>query len=155
MTITSKYNGKCKQCGGHIGIGDQIEWQKGEGIRHTKCPASPIPPRPSGERAGVRGQSFRPVPKPGQQARRSYPPKVAAQIVPAGKPGPYHGKFQRVRQLVEECEAAVGHAALDAEHAAITRTDGSAARSRRLQPALSAPARTTVTFHMLCPTRTA
>lgn len=141
MTITSKYNGKCKQCGGHIGIGNQVEWQKGEGIRHTKCPAA-VPPRPSGERAGVRGQSFRPVPKPGQQqARRSYPPKVAAQIVP-GTPGPYHGKFRRLEGFLQEAAASVGHAELDAEHAAI------------MSPR-PAPARTTVTLHTLCPTRTA
>lgn len=151
MTITSKHHGKCKQCGGHIGIGETIIWEKGEGIRHTACPASPIPPRPSGERARGEGKTFRPVPKPGRQAPRTYPPKVAAQIIPAGAPGPYHGKFQRVRQLAEECEAVVGSAALDAERAAIV-APGS--RSPQPAPAAVPGRRTTVSFHMHCPTRT-
>jgi hypothetical protein len=38
MTITARYDGKCKQCGGHIAAGAKIEWSKGDGSRHVKCP---------------------------------------------------------------------------------------------------------------------
>jgi hypothetical protein len=38
MTITSKFNGKCKKCGGLFSKGQQIEWSKEEGSRHVACP---------------------------------------------------------------------------------------------------------------------
>jgi hypothetical protein len=46
MTITAKYPGKCKKCGGRINVGDKIEWTKGEGAAHVECPANPEPYRP-------------------------------------------------------------------------------------------------------------
>lgn len=46
MTIIAKYPGRCKKCGGLIKVGDKIEWSKGEGAAHVKCPANPEPYRP-------------------------------------------------------------------------------------------------------------
>lgn len=34
MVITSKFNGRCKDCNGFIAAGTQISWIKGEGARH-------------------------------------------------------------------------------------------------------------------------
>ena len=46
MTIQSKYDGVCRTCGGVFHAGDPIEWKKGEGSRHSVCPATPEkPPR--------------------------------------------------------------------------------------------------------------
>ena len=42
MTITAKYAGTCKTCGGHISVGDKIEWERGSGASHCTCPATPI-----------------------------------------------------------------------------------------------------------------
>ena len=39
MTITAKYAGKCKACGGQINEGDKIEWTKEDGARHVGCKA--------------------------------------------------------------------------------------------------------------------
>lgn len=41
MTITSKYDGVCKRCGGKIRRGEQIEWTRDGGARHLECPAEP------------------------------------------------------------------------------------------------------------------
>jgi ribosomal protein L37E len=41
MTITAKYAGRCRRCGGRISVGDQIEWSKGEGARHVECESRP------------------------------------------------------------------------------------------------------------------
>jgi hypothetical protein len=38
MTITARYPGKCRKCGGSISVGEQIEWEKGNGASHVKCP---------------------------------------------------------------------------------------------------------------------
>ncbi len=38
MTITAKYPGTCKKCGGKIEVGQKIEWAKGEGAEHIECP---------------------------------------------------------------------------------------------------------------------
>jgi hypothetical protein len=38
MTITARYPGKCNKCGGSIRVGEQIEWEKGVGAKHIKCP---------------------------------------------------------------------------------------------------------------------
>jgi hypothetical protein len=40
MTITAKFAGRCKRCGGWINAGEKVEWEKGEGIRHIECSAS-------------------------------------------------------------------------------------------------------------------
>jgi hypothetical protein len=47
MKITSKFDGKCRDCGGRIAKGESCEWVRGEGIRHVgKCPpAAPQAPR--------------------------------------------------------------------------------------------------------------
>jgi hypothetical protein len=39
VTITAKYSGRCKRCGGWINAGEKVEWEKGEGVRHLECPA--------------------------------------------------------------------------------------------------------------------
>jgi len=36
--IVSKYHGRCRQCGGHIGAGDRCLWSRGNGIQHVVCP---------------------------------------------------------------------------------------------------------------------
>lgn len=40
-TITAKFAGQCKACGGAIRAGDTIEWSKGAGSRHAVCPTKP------------------------------------------------------------------------------------------------------------------
>jgi hypothetical protein len=40
MTITAKFAGHCKRCNGEICVGDKIEWEKGKGSWHSKCPAT-------------------------------------------------------------------------------------------------------------------
>jgi hypothetical protein len=36
MTITSKFNGKCKACGGFVAVGDKVNWVKGvQGVTHA------------------------------------------------------------------------------------------------------------------------
>jgi hypothetical protein len=80
MTITSKFNAKCKKCNGHIAAGQQIEWSKEGGSQHITCPkdkaSSSALPRPSGERG--RGEG--------------------------GQPSPYAGKFQRLEQVYNAAE---------------------------------------------------
>lgn len=45
MTITARFNSRCKECGGAIAVGDQINWIKGEkGASHAQCPDNPQPP---------------------------------------------------------------------------------------------------------------
>jgi len=45
MKITSKFNGKCRDCGGWINKGDQCEWTRGHGVTHVgKCPVAPAQP---------------------------------------------------------------------------------------------------------------
>lgn len=39
MRMIAKYNGKCNKCGGRIFAGDEIEWERGQGAEHVKCPA--------------------------------------------------------------------------------------------------------------------
>jgi len=46
MTIIAKYAGRCQVCGGHIAAGEEIEWSKAEGARHTKCPVQAPPTEP-------------------------------------------------------------------------------------------------------------
>ena len=42
MTITSKYEGKCRSCGGAVHVGDSIEWSRSvKGVAHTVCPNEP------------------------------------------------------------------------------------------------------------------
>jgi len=38
MTIMAKYPGRCTKCGGSIAAGEQIEWARGAGAKHVKCP---------------------------------------------------------------------------------------------------------------------
>jgi hypothetical protein len=38
MTITSKFNSKCKKCGGTISKGEEIEWSREHGSQHGSCP---------------------------------------------------------------------------------------------------------------------
>lgn len=41
MTITAKFQGKCKACNGIIPKGSPIEWSKGAGARHIECTNTP------------------------------------------------------------------------------------------------------------------
>ena len=40
MTMTAKYPGRCKGCGGSIVRGEEIEWSRGKGARHVDCGSS-------------------------------------------------------------------------------------------------------------------
>ncbi len=37
MTISAKYPGRCRACGGAIAAGERIEWAQGAGARHVHC----------------------------------------------------------------------------------------------------------------------
>ena len=41
MTITAKYSGTCRKCGGHFEAGTPINWVKDQGSEHVTCPAQP------------------------------------------------------------------------------------------------------------------
>lgn len=43
MTITAKFAGTCRKCGGRIEVGDKIEWEKGKGAQHVRCKAKAAP----------------------------------------------------------------------------------------------------------------
>ena len=43
MTITAKYAGQCRKCGGQINVGDQVEWVRGNGAAHVHCPEAVAP----------------------------------------------------------------------------------------------------------------
>ncbi|HEY1437396.1 MAG TPA: DUF6011 domain-containing protein [Casimicrobiaceae bacterium] len=55
MTITSRFDGECKVCGGKIAAGDSVEWTKGEkGVAHAVCPDAPeVPVATDGARGFV------------------------------------------------------------------------------------------------------
>jgi hypothetical protein len=40
LSITAKFPGTCKGCGGRIAPGQQIYWIKGTGSRHVDCEAA-------------------------------------------------------------------------------------------------------------------
>lgn len=87
MTITSKFQSKCKKCGGFISAGQQIEWSKETGPQHLgPCPE-------------IKSQASKP--RIGPSPRKCDPP-----IAP-GQPGPYAGKFKHVEKLYNETERAV------------------------------------------------
>lgn len=58
--ITAKFPGKCSVCGGAIRKGEQVEWAKGEGARHTGCGAAKASsPGPStGRRTARAGTTY-------------------------------------------------------------------------------------------------
>jgi hypothetical protein len=53
MTITSKFSGRCKKCGGPIHAGEQIEWERGKGSAHIECPVMPQPDLSTGREVTV------------------------------------------------------------------------------------------------------
>src|SRR5690606_6016911 len=40
LSITAKYPGTCKGCGGRVAVGQQVYWVKGSGVRHADCDAA-------------------------------------------------------------------------------------------------------------------
>ena len=59
MTIKAKFSGRCTQCGGEIKPGDQIEWTRGQGSRHTKCPVTDPAVQPAADAITVsRGSGY-------------------------------------------------------------------------------------------------
>lgn len=54
MTITAKYSGTCRSCGGAIHAGETIEWQRGEGARHVDCSTAPSARRAASRRRNRR-----------------------------------------------------------------------------------------------------
>lgn len=55
MTITSRFAGVCKSCGGAFDAGTQVSWARGKGAQHLVCPAQPVAPpaRPTAQLAGA------------------------------------------------------------------------------------------------------
>lgn len=45
-TITAKFSGQCRACGGSFSAGTEIIWAKGEGSRHVACPTAPVASEP-------------------------------------------------------------------------------------------------------------
>jgi hypothetical protein len=41
MKITARFSSTCKACGGRINQGEEIEWERGQGGRHLRCPERP------------------------------------------------------------------------------------------------------------------
>jgi hypothetical protein len=39
MTITARYPGRCRNCGGFIAPGTKVICEKGKGVAHVACPA--------------------------------------------------------------------------------------------------------------------
>ncbi|MCR4374135.1 MAG: hypothetical protein NUW22_04740, partial [Acidobacteria bacterium] len=39
MTITARYAGTCRTCGGRIAAGTAIDWTRDSGAAHVTCPA--------------------------------------------------------------------------------------------------------------------
>jgi hypothetical protein len=80
MTITSKYPGRCTVCGKSFPQGTQVEWQKGGGARHVKCPEQAATPSPSALLASVPGGAQSPA---GRNRRSAHCDSCGAYI-PAG-----------------------------------------------------------------------
>jgi hypothetical protein len=40
MVITAKFQGRCRNCGGRIAQGDQINWNRDAGASHVSCDES-------------------------------------------------------------------------------------------------------------------
>ena len=40
MTITARFPGRCRSCGGDFAAGEEIEWTRGEGAAHPVCPTT-------------------------------------------------------------------------------------------------------------------
>lgn len=38
MILTAKFDGRCRECGGVVRGGEQCEWERGEGVKHLRCP---------------------------------------------------------------------------------------------------------------------
>jgi hypothetical protein len=59
MVITAKFPGRCSKCGGKIEIGSAIDWERGQGASHVKCPtakpAAPAVPAYDGKTWNVGG----------------------------------------------------------------------------------------------------
>lgn len=88
MTITAKFAAKCSCCSGRINPGDKIEWSKGSPVKHTQCPANPVPAAP--------------------KARA--PRKAAAPRLPklVGAEGPYCTEFDGSKSM-RDPGVAIGH----------------------------------------------
>lgn len=43
MVIRAQYSGTCRRCGGAIRVGSEIEWTRGGGASHIKCPVAAAP----------------------------------------------------------------------------------------------------------------
>lgn len=59
MSIKAKFAGTCRACGGHFEAGTDINWTKGEGSRHVKCPGTVVKsskPLNSPGRAALQGR---------------------------------------------------------------------------------------------------
>jgi len=82
MEITSKFNGKCQDCGGVIPAGARCEWERGAGVRHIGgCPAPETPKVNGNGHVGVTMGVFRKdghiyVVKPNKEKTRVYAKEV-------------------------------------------------------------------------------
>ena len=60
MTIAAKYPGKCSTCAAPIAVGERIEWQKAQPIRHASCGAAAPSAGPARAAAPARASSWNP-----------------------------------------------------------------------------------------------
>jgi hypothetical protein len=80
MKIRSKFHGSCRKCGGHIAVGEECEWERGEGISHVgACPQR----EPRNETVSVKMGVFRKdgkifVVKPNKEKTRFYAKEIVA-----------------------------------------------------------------------------
>lgn len=82
MKITSRFDGKCKACGGAIHAGETVEWERGAGVRHLegKCQQQEQPQQAATVQMGVfRKDGHIYVVKPNRERTRVY----AKEIIPS------------------------------------------------------------------------
>jgi len=77
MTITSKFNGRCRKCGGVIHAGEKCDWTRGAGITHVgACPANEAPKNVAVGVGVFRKDGRVYVVKPNQEKTRFYAKEI-------------------------------------------------------------------------------
>ena len=71
MTITAKFAGTCRKCGGRIKVGEKIEWEKGTGAQHMECTSKPAPALNSPPSTAMVPQDADPVELAAKQGREA------------------------------------------------------------------------------------
>jgi len=77
MKITSKFNGRCRKCGGVIKVGESCDWTRGAGITHVgECPANEAPKNVAVGVGVFRKDGRVYVVKPNQEKTRFYAKEI-------------------------------------------------------------------------------